>query len=176
MDIKRKNTVLLWTALFLLVLNLTTIGTIWIEKRMETKNTSKKRNDFRHHHKEILINELHLNDSQIEFYHNSRTVHWSKLKAIKKHINESKGIIHNEIFSANPDTQRIFSLIDSIGYYNSEIERNNYLHFLELKSQLDSNQMEKFHEIMDNMLLRERQKTERIREKREELEQKSTNQ
>jgi hypothetical protein len=166
MNIQRKNKILIWTALVLLVLNLSTIGTIWVEKRIDSKKHCESKTDRKNYHKNVLIDELRLNENQIEFYQQSRKQHWVQIKKLKRKIGKTKADVHAEIFSAKPDTMHIYKLIDSIGFYNAEIERNNYRHFLELKEQLDTGQVVRFHELMDGMLKSGNTRNENYREKK----------
>jgi hypothetical protein len=75
MEIKKKNKVLMWTVAVLLVLNISTLSTIWIENHKENKQRMSHRSK---NHGEVLINELQLNKEQIQFYQQSRKQHWTE--------------------------------------------------------------------------------------------------
>jgi hypothetical protein len=152
MEIKKKNKVLMWTVAVLLVLNISTLSTIWIENHKENKQRMSHRSK---NHGEVLINELQLNKEQIQFYQQSRKQHWTELLMKKKEILSLKKDVHQAFFNPNCDTTYIYQLIDSIGYLNAALERNNYQHFLEIKEQLDSTQLNRFHEFMGELLQRD---------------------
>lgn len=152
MEIKKKNKVLMWTVGILLVLNISTLSTIWIENHKEKKHRESYRSK---NHREVLINELQLNKEQIQFYQQSRKQHWNQLLLKKKEILDLKKEVHRAVFKASCDTVYIYQLIDSIGFMNAELERNNYQHFLEIKEQLDSAQLNRFHEFMGELLQRD---------------------
>jgi hypothetical protein len=158
MEIKKKNKVLMWTVGILLVLNISTLSTIWIENHKEKKHRENYRSK---NHREVLINELQLNKEQIQFYQQSRQQHWNQLLQKKKEILELKKEVHRTFFKASCDTVYIYQLIDSIGVMNAELERNNYEHFLELKEQLDSAQLNRFHEFMGELLQRDENRLHR---------------
>lgn len=158
MEIKKKNKVLMWTVAALLVLNFATLSTIWIENHKETKQRMSHRSK---NHGDVLISELQLNKEQIQFYQQSRQQHWDQLLLKKKEILDLKKEVHRALFKASCDTIYVYQLIDSIGFMNAELERNNYEHFLELKEQLDSAQLNRFQEFMGELLQRDENRLHR---------------
>ncbi|MBI9069773.1 MAG: periplasmic heavy metal sensor [Salinivirgaceae bacterium] len=152
MDIIKRNRILTWTVIVLLITNLGIIGTIWYQSidykknvNLDTRNRRNERNNGK-----FLIDELNLNNEQINYYKQSKSKHYTDIQVVTDSIRSYKRKIHDELFKKDPDTQYIQHLTDSIGRLNAEFEKLNYAHFLELKEFLNKEQLMQLKEIMNN--------------------------
>ncbi|HCC30909.1 MAG TPA: hypothetical protein DEQ03_12815 [Marinilabiliales bacterium] len=148
MDLAKKYRVLIWVSLLLLVVNLVTLATIWFRPPIPPAITEPVRESRAKFQRGALVKELQLNTEQAEFYQTSRKKHFKEMRKLKHEIGRTKILIHEEIFSENPDTTKINQWIDSIGVLNIQFERNNYRHFLQPKTHLDEKQIDRFKQLM----------------------------
>jgi len=154
MDIYKRNRLLIWTALILLVANLISLSVIWFEKcdvpPLKTdfkRNKSVVKND---HRGTFLVRELNLDTIQANLYFEERNLHHKRMHQIMDKIQKDRQLLYQEVFANQPDSQAINSIIDSIGYLNGAIEKLNYTHFETIKQILNQKQEEKFKEILND--------------------------
>lgn len=152
MDIIRRNKILFWTALVLLITNLGIIGTVWYQSINYKKNKQFDHRDRRSERNKgnFLVEELDLNKEQIKLFKDSKLKHYSNIQVITDSIHSYKRKIHEELFKTNPDTLYIHQLADTIGHLNAQFEKLNYAHFLELKEFLNNEQLLKLKKIMND--------------------------
>ena len=95
--------------------------------------------------KELIIEQLHLNDDQINVYQKLIDAHQEKIKALDRNIRETKNNLYAEL---NNDTSaKKDSLMLSISKYQLEIENTHYNHFLEIKKLCNPDQLKYFEEL-----------------------------
>lgn len=153
MDIIKRNKILIWVTVFLLVGNVGLVASILIKNRtqapkkiIQKKYNSEKGSRFG----DFLAEELQLNNSQYETYIISRKAHFESQNMLRNAIHIQKQSIHDELFKSNPDTLYIMELADSIGKLNAAFEKSNYYYFLSLKDFLNKDQTDRLQEIMNH--------------------------
>lgn len=152
MEKVKKYNLLVWFTIFLLAMNLIVVSVIWFRPPLLPEKKEYRRGEPTFLHKGVLIEELKLDSTQINFYKQSRKEHYRNMRKLKNDINNYKRLIHKEIFSQSPDTIKIYEWSDSIGKLNSKFETNNYQHFIELKSSLNEEQIIRLKQLMDESL------------------------
>jgi Spy/CpxP family protein refolding chaperone len=149
MNIIYKNKLLLWSVIVLVVINLGTLSTFWLATFGEERTKENSRYRKNPMDKGILFRELNLNDEQVLFYQNEKDKHFAKIHQIRDEMDFYHRLIHEELFSENPDTLRMNNFADSIGILNARFEKANLNHFTNLKKQLNPEQCRRFQNIMD---------------------------
>lgn len=154
MDTIKRNRILLWVAIILLLSNLAILILIWLKPpaineniKSEKKYESRTKKSF----EQRIATELNLNQQQINEYHELKKTHFFQMRIIKDSINHNKTLIHKELNKNIPDINYIYKLSDSIGMLNAEFEKLNYLHFYELKEKLSEDQLVSFKKLMENL-------------------------
>lgn len=152
METIKQNKILKITVIILLLVNLTTLATIWIKtNRLPTSQVNKIEKNKNKRNRPILIDELDLSEKQQDFYNAERNKHKVKTHLLRDMIRTNKSMIHTELFKENPDSLYIESLSDSIGKLNAQFERLNYMHFLKIQTILDPEQKVHFEELFKQM-------------------------
>lgn len=156
MNTIKQNKLLIIIVILLLAVNVGTISTIWLSKSKQTnERTYKKKfikSKYKHKHKShnYFVEELNLSEEQKGFYIKLKKEHFSEMHTLRDSIRLCKKSINKELFNVNPDKAYINELADSIGKMNARFERANYKHFLEIKSILSDEQLEKFKHLIDD--------------------------
>ncbi len=150
----KRNRILLWITIGLLILNLAAMSFFWIRKpvrigpRNEGRNNPEMRpQNFEHR----MARHLNLDQAQIEEYHALMIDHMKKIDSIHESIKQKKWQIHQQLLSAEPDSNYINILVDSIGNLSATFEKLNYDHFIQLKGILNDNQLDNFKKLINGL-------------------------
>ena len=154
MDLTRKNKVLVWLSVILLIGNITLVTTIILSNVSPTERTN-IRKDSRHKKRgdrmgDYLASQLNLTADQQEKYNNAKSKYFKKQRELRKQIHTQKQNIHEELFKINPDTNAIMHYSDSIGKLNAAFEKGNYLHFMQIKEILNEEQIDKLQQLLNH--------------------------
>ncbi|MCP4402436.1 MAG: periplasmic heavy metal sensor [bacterium] len=125
----------------LIVLNVTSLGTIWFLQSRQSPGTEVQgpgpvRN--------FLERELDLTQEQAQQFEILRQEHFQESKAISEDIHPLKETIMQEVFAASPDSATVKAFAEEIGAKQAELEELRFQHFLALKSVCRPEQLETF--------------------------------
>ena len=145
------NIKLLWITIgILIVLNLVTVGALWVTRNHRPYPRNEK-ND-RHKREFYLRDKLHLNAGQLQQY---KAIRSQQKKEMYVQIDSLRMLRERLMCQMKKrdlnDSSRL--LIDKIGMVQSDIEKLNYEHFREILSICDSTQKMVFIETMRKAFL-----------------------
>jgi hypothetical protein len=150
MDIFTKNRATVTTIILLIVINVFTLLIIWFDgrgilgpPRMEPPRENDDRMAF------FLKNELGLNETQVQEYHQLRLKHLQQTRHINDEIQRLKKQLLDQLFTDRVDSQKVNQLIESISEKQKISERIIFSHFLEMKKLCGEGQQEKLHRLLD---------------------------
>ena len=144
------NIKVLWiTIVILILLNLTTLGALWITRN---HRPIPRKDNNRHSRELYLRDKLNLNADQMEKYIEIKTNHKKELFAKLDTIRNLREHLMCQMQKRDMNDSTLI-LIDKIGMEQSDIERINYRHFREILNLCDSNQKTVFIETMKKAFL-----------------------
>lgn len=144
------NIKVLWiTIVILILLNLTTLGALWITRNHQPLSKI----EIRHRDKRnFLHNKLKLDDEQLEAFHEIRIKHRQQMGVLLDSIRNLRERLMCQMKKRDlNDSSRL--LINNIGIIQSDIEQLNYEHFREILNICDSTQKAIFIETMRKAFL-----------------------
>ncbi|MCD4692409.1 MAG: periplasmic heavy metal sensor [Calditrichales bacterium] len=157
MENPKKNRIMQWTIIVLLIMNIITIALLWFSQFKKPKPFPPAGTQ------ESLIEgarflkmELNLSEIQIQQFIDSRNRHAEISKKTHNKIHQFKKQILDESFKSVPDSIKIQALSNEIGKQQAEFERNLAMHFFELKSYCDPEQREKLKALFQDMAAKTR--------------------
>jgi len=154
---QKKNHIMAWTIVVLLIMNLTTITLLWFGQFKKPvpfpmPGTKESLNEGAR----FLKSELNLSENQVQQFIDSRNRHVDESREIQNKIHQLKRQIVGEAFSDAPDMAKIQNLSKEIGLHQAEFERYLFRHFSELKSYCTPEQQEKLLSIFNDMAMMSR--------------------
>ncbi len=102
--------------------------------------------------KNYLIRELDFSDEQQAKFETLIDKHRKNAFAIQSEIHGMRDSMVHQLESENPDTTIINSLAQKIGVDQSQLEKNTFHHFLEVKAICNPDQQKKFAEVIGRAL------------------------
>lgn len=125
----------------LVVLNVTSLGTIWfLQSRQSPPANPKGPGPV----KNFLEQELALTQEQAQQFETLRQQHFQESQAINETLHPVKEAIMQEVFAASPDSAKVKTLATELGAKQAELEELRFQHFLALKAVCQPEQLEKF--------------------------------
>ena len=147
------NIKVLWiTIIILILLNLTTLGALWITRNHQPlTNLENRHKDKRNY----LHNKLHLDETQLKQYHQIKIKHHQQIGVLLDSIRGLREKLMCQMKKRDlNDSSRL--LINDIGMVQADIEQLNYEHFREILNLCDSSQKAIFIETMRKAFLPDR--------------------
>jgi len=155
MNILQKKRFVIGIIVFLLLINISAISTIVFHKYhyTEIKDDATNNNNKNHHLrvKNFIKEELGLTDKQFTHYCSLKDENINKTELILGKIHEYRRLIIEEIKEDKPDTVILNKFSHKIGELHTQIQVETIRHFLEVKKNLDKDQIEKFKIILSRM-------------------------
>ena len=148
MDLLSKQKYLLWIIGILVILNLVTITFLWLgkPKQLPAPPEIKARlGDF-------IAKELRLTPAQKEKFNEYRQEHFDTTNYLSRQINDKKKEIMKEVFSTNPDKDKVHELAEEIGNLNVRQQEFLFNHFMKLKSALRADQVKRLKNLVHNSM------------------------
>ena len=139
------NIKVLWiTIIILILLNLTTLGALWITRNHQPlSNLENRHRDKRN----FLHNKLKLTDEQLKEFHKIKVEHKQQMGIMLDSIRNLREKLMCQMKKRDlNDSSRL--LIHDIGIIQSDIEQLNYEHFRDILNICDSTQKAIFIETM----------------------------
>jgi len=155
MDIFKQNKVLLIIIIVLILLNIVSIGGMWMIQSEKKRNSEMKIHIPPHGKQEIMKDrfdmlgiELRFDHEQMENFKIIRADHHKKIIEKSGQIHEKKRDILFETIKQQPDLSRIDSVSKEIGVILVAIEREISVHLIEIRNICRDEQKHQFDNII----------------------------
>lgn len=136
-----KTKLLTWCVIGLIVLNMGVIGFVF--SRRPPFPPERKR--------DIVIEQLHLNDNQIQQYDQIIHLHRSQIRNLETKIHTAKSQLYLQLLRNEPENKATDSLIDVLSGYHAQVERTHFEHFESLKKICTKAQMQNFNALTEEL-------------------------
>lgn len=156
-----QNKILIWLVMFLLLLNLSVIGTIIYHKyKIEHKSSSFVPQQFSGRGKiqgggSFLKEYLRLDEKQFTRFRITRNEFQQKAEIINNSLKEKRIEFLNELEKSNPDEAIIRKVSEDIGKLHADLITETSLYYLDLNSLCTKEQLPKLHSFFKQMFERE---------------------
>jgi hypothetical protein len=145
-----KTKLLTITVIGLLVLNLATLGFLFISGSKGHKPPHDSP-EGRQIPREIIINRLHFDVNQQKDYDKIIQWHRGEIKKLDSEIREAKIELYSQLKESQLDLKVKDSLIAVINTNQKQIEITHFKHFEEVKKLCDKDQLEDFNELTEEL-------------------------
>ena len=145
-----KTKLLTITVIGLLVLNLATLGFLFISGPKGHKPPH-DRTEGRQMPREIIINRLHFDVNQQKDYDKIIQWHRGEIKKLDSEIREAKIELYSQLKESQLDLKVKDSLIAVINTNQKQIEITHFKHFEEVKKLCNQDQLEDFNELTEEL-------------------------
>ena len=157
MDKKIKKIVLTGFVILLIVINLSSLATIYFHKKVRDK----KLEEFQYRQEQIHIrgmyrflkDELQLNNSQFQLFQEINHSNMIKSQNIAEKLNKSRHYMMAEIAKPIPNQKKLDSYAKDIGDLHYELKKLSINHFMELKEICDEEQQEGLQKLFMQMII-----------------------
>jgi len=145
MDYLRKNKMIGWLVLLLVLLNAATLTKLWLDKGRQGPRGNRGRSE------DLLTKELSLNESQIKQIENLRKNHFRKMENIRSEQHKTRKSLH-ELWQKNDVQTEVNVLTSKIGDLQESMEFETYNHFSSIRKLLTDEQKLKFDTIIHDVM------------------------
>ncbi len=145
-----KTKLLMITVIGLLVLNLATLGFLFISGQKGHKPPH-DRTEGRQMPREIIITRLHFDVNQQKDYDKIIQWHKGEIKRLDSEIREAKIGLYSQLKESQLDLKVKDSLIAVINTNQKQIETTHFKHFEEVKKLCNKDQLEDFNELTEEL-------------------------
>lgn len=145
-----KTKLLTITVIGLLVLNLATLGFLFISGQKGHKPLH-DRPEGTQTPREIIINRLHFDVNQQKDYDKIIQWHKGEIKRLDYEVREAKIGLYSQLKESQLDLKVKDSLIAVINTNQKQIETTHFKHFEEIKKLCHQNQLEDFNELTEDL-------------------------
>ena len=145
-----KTKLLTITVIGLLVLNLATLGFLFISGPKGHKPPN-DRTEGRQMPREIIINRLHFDVNQQKDYDKIIQWHKGEIKRLDYEVREAKIGLYSQLKESQLDLKVKDSLIAVINTNQKQIETTHFKHFEEVKKLCNKDQLEDFNELTEEL-------------------------
>jgi periplasmic protein CpxP/Spy len=152
MDWKKQNKFTTWSIIFLVVVNIITISTMWFFLTKERGPQPFDQLKRPQGSMELMQKELNLSKEQKENFEKARVASFEKSKKLLDKMNELKEKLSKELVNDNIDSTVVTSLVQEIGSTHAKLEKLRFDHFKELLSLCSKEQKEKFKPILEKLV------------------------
>jgi len=152
MDWKKQNKFTTWSIIFLVVVNIITISTMWLLLTKERGPQPFDQLKRPQGSMELMQKELNLSKEQKENFEKARVASFEKSKKLLDKMNELKEKLSKELVNDNIDSTVVTSLVQEIGSTHAKLEKLRFDHFKELLSLCSKEQKEKFKPILEKLV------------------------
>jgi hypothetical protein len=155
MDAFLKNKYLFWAVIVLIALNIVLISMFWFGRKhnehrppMPPPMMNQGPMADMHNKMEFIKRELELNQEQQKQFFEKGEEHFKKSQEIMKKIADTRIQLVNETFADNTNADLAKKFATEIGALHAELENLNTSHFADLRKICNSEQIQKFKELM----------------------------
>jgi Spy/CpxP family protein refolding chaperone len=157
MKAETRNFVLTWSVVALIVLNVSTLGTIYYNRIKEGKEADSGNNIQ-------IINQpgedkfsgryfrdkLNLSPEQMNMFQKFNPEFRFNAREINNRLSELRNEMLDELSSENPDRQKLTDLSDSIGYQHGKLKRLTFVYYLNIRELCSPEQRQDLRELFYN--------------------------
>ena len=145
-----KTKLLTITVIGLLVLNLATLGFLFISGPKGHKPPH-DRTEGRQMPREIIINRLHFDVNQQKDYDKIIQWHRGEIKKLDSNIRQTKNELYSQLNQTEVNLKTKDSLITLLNLYQNQVEETHFKHFEEVKKLCNKDQLEDFNELTEEL-------------------------
>ena len=149
---------MIWVIVVLALLNLATLGTIVFNKNRDTKEEPAGQGQIQQtgdasamYSGRYFREQLSLNDEQMVLFREFNQSFMVRVREINSGLNRMRQEMLIEMSNNDCDTTRCNSLSDSIGYMHSELKKETFKYYLQLREICDQQQQETLKQIFGGM-------------------------
>ena len=146
-----KTKVLTFTVITLLLLNIGTLGFLYVSASKEHHPPPSHGPEGRPKPREIIIEKLHFDASQIKQYDQLIKKHQSDIRATEDNIRASKNELYLQLNEAVANEKVKDSLIAALSLYQTQIESIHFNHFQDIKKLCKKEQMADFSALTEEL-------------------------
>ena len=157
MNKKIKKIVLTGFVILLIVINISSLATIYFHKKIRDKKIEEFQNRQEKIHirgmYRFLKDELQLNNSQFQQFQDINHRNMIESRNIAKKLSVSRHYMMTEIAKKNPDQDKLEELAKNIGNLHYELKMLSIDHFMELKEICNEEQQEGLQKLFMQMII-----------------------
>lgn len=154
MKAESRNTILIWSVVALIVLNVSTLATIYYQRVIggrdaDTESPATEINQAREDQfsGRYFRDRLNLSPEQMDRFQNFNPEFRSEAREINNRLSELRNEMLDELSSEDPDRQRLASLSDSIGFQHSILKRLTYDYYLNIRNICNPDQRQNLRDL-----------------------------
>ena len=140
MKAETRNTILIWSVVALVVLNVSTLATIYYQRMISSKEagTVSPETEFNQAREDkfsgrYFRDRLNFSPEQMNRFQKFNPEFRTEARAINNRLSELRNVMLDELSSENPDRQKLAELSDSIGLQHSKLKRITYGYYLNIR-------------------------------------------
>ncbi|MES2747953.1 MAG: hypothetical protein V4648_06225 [Bacteroidota bacterium] len=146
-----KTKVLTFTVITLLLLNIGTLGFLYISASKEHRPPPGHGPEGRSKPREIIIEKLHFDAIQIKQYDQLIKKHQSDIRATEDNIRDSKNELYLQLNETITNEKAKDSLINALSLYQKQIETIHFNHFQDIKKLCKKEQLYDFSALTEEL-------------------------
>ncbi len=150
MDIFKQNRFLSLVVAVLVILNLATLGMLWMGRpRRPVPPSRPAAAEVRQAPEDRLLEELGFDDAQVEQYRRLTRLHRESMRTLNEEVRAIKKRMFDGVLAENPTPELSESLLAQAQAKQAEIEQRTYQYFLDLKKLCRPDQQQKLKLLLD---------------------------
>lgn len=157
----RKYRILIWVIVILVATNLSTIGSFYYHRMMETKISEAKQEDQKaipgEQRTRFFREQLSLNSDQVDQFREINRAFNRTARGIEMDLAQLREDLINELGVQNPDTSRLNQIATEVGENHSKLKQVTSTFYLNMKKICSAEQQVKLHRIFQAMLNKDNQ-------------------
>jgi len=153
-----KNQLMIWAIVVLVILNLTTIVTVFYYRNINNrKATVKEESTVQSENASMRFSgrwfrdQLNLSNEQMDRFRTFNPIFRQQVRDINIELNNLRGKMLDEMSAGDHDTAKLNSLADSIGYLHADLKVLTYKYYLDFKEICNKEQKEKLDSLFGEM-------------------------
>jgi Spy/CpxP family protein refolding chaperone len=159
MKFENKHSVLIWAVVALVILNLTTLATIFYNRTYSTRADETKTESLVTDDKQednfsgrYFRDKLSLTPSQMREFQKFNPEFRSEARSINIRLNQLRNAMLDELASDKPDNNKLDALSDSIGNQHARLKHITYLYYLNFKTICTPDQRNMLRDLFSGVL------------------------
>ena len=159
MNIERKNQWLVWTVLFLLVMNFTMLATIGYHlyqsncENVVSVNQPSMEADAGKFSGRYFRDQLHLTPTQMDQFRSVNRTFRQQAQMILSELVDRRKQMLDEMSKPNSDTLSLNRLSDEIGGLHRALKQVTYRYYLSIKQECNPEQQQKLHDMFQQIFI-----------------------
>lgn len=152
MNFFSKQKVIAWSIVILIILNLGTLATLWINHFRRPEGRPPSGGGPPAHARAFLSRELVFDGDQKEALERLQTHQVAQMDAFQKEIDKTKREMMDELIKTDPDTAQVAELAGKVGEKEAQKARLTFSHLEEIKTLCRPDQKERFDTLVRELL------------------------